>query len=145
MTLFLCNFCSLLLSNPFQVLNLIFSILFSNSPSLSYFFVLRLPLSNGLNCVGVSHPFISGRKQIQLPKRRVLQNTGRWTETKNPGISSVIRHRWNHRSDVRDKFHMCGKLNYSFVGCLVNYIVCNLLRSQIRNRHLCSLKCGKPI
>jgi hypothetical protein len=36
----------------------------------------------------VFQPLTWGRRQIQFPKRRVLQNTGRWTKSKIPVISS---------------------------------------------------------
>jgi hypothetical protein len=47
---------------------------------------LRLALSNGPNRVGVSHPHIWIRKQIQFPWRCVLWTRGRRTKYKPPGI-----------------------------------------------------------
>jgi hypothetical protein len=44
---------------------------------------------------GVSHPLTRGPKQIQFPKLRVLQNTGRWAKSNNPVILSVIHHHQN--------------------------------------------------
>jgi hypothetical protein len=52
-------------------------------------------LSNGPNRACVFRALTWGRKQIQFPKRCVLQNTERWTKSKNPAISSVIHHRQN--------------------------------------------------
>jgi hypothetical protein len=80
--------------------------------------------------VGVSHPFIWGRKHIQLPKRCTRYNTGRWAKSKNPLNCECIkvspeRHRidsW-HRLTIAEIFRT---KKVQLVACTV--IPCSILR-----------------